>query len=278
MAVRIEDGEIRGIDAHTHIGRRAVALGHGVASFLGAELIQDLDEVGLDAAVAFPLGASCTDYSEANRLVADEMRRFAGRIIGFCRINPNLGPQATAASLELALGTRGLKGIKLHPEIEFFDPNDEALMEPVYEAARRYRVPLLFHTGMSSKAAPAVIAELAARYPDVPVILGHMGVSEYVKQAIAVARRHDQIYLETSVVGWMPLLLEAFRRVGPSKILYGSDHPYNPLPMEIDKIARHVARGARLSHGDLQAVFSRNLLSLWPSEPLAGLTPPPGGC
>jgi len=52
-----------------------------------------------------------------------------------------------------------------------------------------------------------VIAELASKYRDVPVILGHMGVSEYVKQAAAVARQNDNIYLETSVVGWMPLIV-----------------------------------------------------------------------
>jgi predicted TIM-barrel fold metal-dependent hydrolase len=119
---------------------------------------------------------------------------------------------------------------------------------------------------MSSKAAPAVIAELAARYKDVPVILGHMGVSEYVKQAVAVARQNDNIYLETSVVGWMPLLLEAFRGVGASKILFGSDHPYNPLPMEVEKIAKHVGRAAKLTLDDFKKVFSANFLSLMRSQ------------
>jgi predicted TIM-barrel fold metal-dependent hydrolase len=127
-------------------------------------------------------------------------------------------------------------------------------------------VPIIFHTGMSSKAAPAVIAELAAQYQDVPVILGHMGVSEYVKQAVAVARQNDNIFLETSVVGWMPLLMEAFRGVGTSKILFGSDHPYNPLPMEVDKIAKHVARAARLTGDDCKKVFAGNLLSILNSE------------
>ena len=178
-----------------------------MASFLGENLVRDLDEVGLDTAVAFPLGAPYTDHSESNRIIAEEVAKFPERIIGFCRINPNFGPAATASSLDHCLGTLRLRGIKLHPEIEFFGPNDEKLMEPVYEAARRHRVPLLFHTGMSSKAAPAVVAELAARYRDVPVILGHMGVSEYVKQAVSMARQHDNVYLETSVVGWMPLLL-----------------------------------------------------------------------
>ncbi|HLH21352.1 MAG TPA: amidohydrolase family protein [Chloroflexota bacterium] len=266
MPLVVNDSPLPAIDAHTHIGRRLGPLGHGVASFLGEDLVRDLDEVGLDRAVAFPLGAPYTDYSESNRIMAEEVAKFPDRIIGFCRINPNFGPEASAAALEHCLGTLGLRGIKLHPEIEFFDPNDESLLEPVYEAARRYGVPLIFHTGMSSKAAPAVIAELAARYPDVPVILGHMGVSEYVKQAVAMARQHENVYLETSVVGWMPLILEAIGRVGTSKLLYGSDHPYNPLPMEVEKMAKHVARAAALTETDLRNVFAANLLSLFRSD------------
>jgi predicted TIM-barrel fold metal-dependent hydrolase len=262
MALRIEGAEYFAIDAHSHMGRRKTSLGHGVMSFLGDDLVRDLDEAGLDCAVAFPLGASYTDYADANQTMAEEMAKHPKRIISFCRINPNFGLEATEKSLNHCLGGLKLKGIKLHPEIEFFDPNEAALMEPVYEAARRYRVPIIFHTGMSSKAAPAVIAELAAHYKDVPVILGHMGVSEYVKQAVAVARQNENIYLETSVVGWMPLLLEAFRGVGTSKILFGSDHPYNPLGMEVEKIARHVGRAAKLGDADFKKVFSANLLSL----------------
>src|SRR5690606_10054441 len=144
----------------------------------------------------------------------------------------------------------------------FFDPNDGLLMEPVYEAARAHGVPLIFHTGMSSKAAPAVIAELARNYPDVPVIMGHMGVSEYAKQAISMAYVYDNIFLETSVVGWMPLLLEAFKKVGPSKILYGSDHPYNPLPWEVRKLTTYVAPELGLSAEDMSRVLSGNLLGL----------------
>ena len=160
MPLKIDDQEMFAIDSHTHMGRRNTPLGHGVASFLGEDLVRDMDELGLDKAVAFPLGAPYTDYSESNATIAAEVAKFPQRIIGFCRINPNFGPQATAKALDRCLGTLKLSGIKLHPEIEFFDPNEEELMEPVYEAARRYHVPIIFHTGMSSKAAPAVIAEL----------------------------------------------------------------------------------------------------------------------
>ena len=120
MALRINDSEYYAIDSHSHLGKRKTPLGHGVASFLGDDLVRNLDEVGLDCAVAFPLGASYTDYSEANQIMADEMAKYPQRIIAFCRINPNFGPEATEKSLDHCLGTLKLKGIKLHPEIEFF--------------------------------------------------------------------------------------------------------------------------------------------------------------
>jgi predicted TIM-barrel fold metal-dependent hydrolase len=65
-----------------------------------------------------------------------------------------------------------------------------------------------------------------------------------------------------TVVGWMPLLLEAFRGVGTSKILFGSDHPYNPLPMEVEKISKHVSKAAKLTQDDLKKVFAANLLAI----------------
>lgn len=230
-----------------------------------------MEAAGVDRAVVFPLGMPGGVYREANDLIAEEVAQSQGRLVGYCRVNPNFGPEATAAELARCFGELGLRGVKLHPEIEFFDPNDRQLMEPVYEAARAHRVPIIFHTGMSSKAAPAVIAELARDYPDVPVILGHMGVSEYAKQAISAAYSCDNIFLETSVVGWLPLLTEAFRKVGPSKILYGSDHPYNPFPMEISKLTDTVATALGLDTPTLQAVLSGNLHQLLqPTDTTAG--------
>ena len=124
-------------------------LGH----FFGHDLV-GFGVIRIGSAVAFPLGASYTDYSEANQIMAEEMAKHPKRIISFCRINPNFGPEASAKALDHCLGALKLKGIKLHPEIEFFDPNEAALMEPIYDAARRYHVPIIFHTGMSSKASP----------------------------------------------------------------------------------------------------------------------------
>lgn len=38
-----KDEEFYAIDAHSHLGRRKTPLGHGVASFLGDDLVRNLD-------------------------------------------------------------------------------------------------------------------------------------------------------------------------------------------------------------------------------------------
>ena len=42
MALRINDSEFYAIDAHSHLGQRKTPLGHGVASFLGEDLVRNL--------------------------------------------------------------------------------------------------------------------------------------------------------------------------------------------------------------------------------------------
>src|SRR5438046_1850290 len=115
VALRIQDSELYAIDAHSHLGRRKIPLGHGVASFLGEDLVRNLDDAGLDCAVAFPLGASYTDYSEANQIMAEEMAKYPKRTISFSRSNHNFGPEAAARALDHCLGTLKLRSLTLHP-------------------------------------------------------------------------------------------------------------------------------------------------------------------
>ena len=115
----------------------------------GDELVQKMDEAGVDAAVAFPMGgfSSDYDYSDQNDIIVDEMHKYPGKILGFCRINPNVGPKAVRASVDRYIGEKGMLGIKLQPEIDHFRLTDEKIFAPVFEAAQDHRAPIIFHSG-----------------------------------------------------------------------------------------------------------------------------------
>ena len=44
--------------------------------------------------------------------------------------------------------------------------------------------------------------------------------------------------------------------------LFGFDHPYNLLPMEVEDIPKHVVRVAKLKSEDFKKLFADNLLSI----------------
>jgi hypothetical protein len=49
--------------------------------------------------------------------------------------------------------------------------------------------------------------------------------------------------------------------------------PDNPLPMEVDKISKHVARAAKLKAEDFKKVFADNLLAILDHDPIARVVP-----
>jgi predicted TIM-barrel fold metal-dependent hydrolase len=74
----------------------------------------------------------------------------------------------------------------------------------------------------------------------VPVLIAHMGAVWNVPEACIVAARTEQIYLETSATMLADVRV-AYRRVGPEKIVMGTEYPGNDFDLERMKIAKAIA-------------------------------------
>ena len=90
----------------------------------------------------------------------------------------------------------------------------------------------------------------------VPVLIAHMGTVWNVMEAILVAERTPNLYLETS---WAQLLdvRAASRRLGPEKIIMGTDWPGSDFDLERMKIARAIPdpeHRQRVEGGNLAAL------------------------
>jgi len=110
----------------------------------------------------------------------------------------------------------------------------------VMNLARKHQVPVRVHTGspMGYPIAytfwpenfhPFWIRDLAAEYPEVPIIFDHGGMQggrweRLVEECIQVAANHDNVYLETGLY-WTELYYKALREpnVGPEKLMWGTD-------------------------------------------------------
>ncbi|MGH8899120.1 MAG: amidohydrolase family protein [Egibacteraceae bacterium] len=87
---------------------------------------------------------------------------------------------------------------------------------------------------------PIVVEMLSRQYPDVNFIIPHLGgfADDWIThlQVIDMLTRHPNVYGDTSGVRYWGILVQAVRRAGPCKLLFGSDGPLPHPALELRKI------------------------------------------
>jgi predicted TIM-barrel fold metal-dependent hydrolase len=171
-----------------------------------------------------------------NDFLIDLVRRHPDRLFGFGQVMP----QADDAIAEIErFAAAGLVGLKLHPSLHGYHVADHGLLDPVFEACARLRLPILINALDDPFCAPLAIEEIARNHPSVPTIIAHMGAVWNVPEAIIVAERQPHIYLETSAT-LVADVRRAYARLGPTKILLGSEWPGSDFDLERMKIAKAI--------------------------------------
>jgi predicted TIM-barrel fold metal-dependent hydrolase len=107
----------------------------------------------------------------------------------------------------------------------------------VWEVARKHNVLVHYHTGFAmgyrlgipEALDPLWAHELAANFPDVPLIFDHGGMAcwwweHLVDQCLHVAASHDNVYLETGLY-WTDLYHKALNdpNIGAEKLIWATD-------------------------------------------------------
>jgi hypothetical protein len=136
------------------------------------------------------------------------------------------------------------RGIKLHPYIENYKLTIENV-QPTLAEARLRNLFIFVHTDDRTPelSRGSLVANLASEYQDLVFIMAHSGsyapqnpvkpgessvdsslVRELVTESVEVARAHENIYLETSILA-SDIKAEILSRAPLSKLLLGSDFP-----------------------------------------------------
>ncbi len=223
-----------------------------------ASLLRQMDGSGVDVSFIHAprwVGGAFEDptYVKANKAVADAVAASNKRLVGFARVNPNYG-EAAARELETCFVQYGFKGLMLDAEWENFDPMDKHFSYPLYEIARAHKAPILFHTWYSPSQ-PALYWEVANDFPDVPIIISHLG-GRLIADATYVAQRAPNIYLETS--DNMYGVGGPTRNLGAERILFGSNTPFSSLVTEKLKVTK-----SHLSKEEQELVLGGNAARLF---------------
>ena len=126
----------------------------------------------------------------------------------------------------------GFKGIRVLPWLWKLPPTDR-LFYPLFAACSEFSVPFctqIGHTGPlmpSEPGRPLYLDQVALDFPDLVIVAGHIGYP-WTDEAIAVATKHQNIYIDTSaytVERYPTALIEYLRSHGRHKVLFGSNYP-----------------------------------------------------
>jgi predicted TIM-barrel fold metal-dependent hydrolase len=165
-------------------------------------------------------------------------------------------------------------------------------LRPIMDVCRKYRVPVFIHTGYdpvtfrlkrSTDDAnswsylpaplryrdPIYLDDVALEYPDVPIIVAHMGgrFLRHFEGALMLAFRHKNVYLTTAGAP-SEFIARAAEEVGADRMIWGSDWAWRSVkgntPADRLGQARNFAslENAQLSAAQKEAIVGKTLASL----------------
>jgi predicted TIM-barrel fold metal-dependent hydrolase len=187
------------------------------------EMIQVMDANGVDRSVLFTIKGFYRDMmTQGNDELAEVTRRHPDRFTGFGTVHPGMG-QAALEEMDRCARI-GLKGFKFQPVWQGFFVNTPAF-HPIMEKLRELRLPVFIHSGTPPVSEPFQIINVAREYPDVPVILAHLGLPDFWEECVLAAKRIGNIYFETAGAQGLAIRT-AVNTLGPERVIFGSDTPF----------------------------------------------------
>jgi predicted TIM-barrel fold metal-dependent hydrolase len=218
-----------------------------------------MNRAGIDKSVIFDWSGSLEgDFFRTNDKVF-ELSRYSDKFIGFGV------PSATDPQIISLLYDKGARGLKVNPSLQVFFPNSDEFIS-VCREANKYNLPILIHTGPESAGKlkydlPLLIDDIAVEIPDLKIILAHIGVRGFTsEQAIMVAEKNSNVFVETSWAS-TDLVKEAITKLGPEKVIFGSDFPSRNPITELEKIKELVTNNF-ISESDYRKITGYNISHL----------------
>jgi predicted TIM-barrel fold metal-dependent hydrolase len=176
-------------------------------------LIRAMDDVGIDWACLNGLGIKSNnwlgDLSPGNDDVEHAVRRHHDRLVGFGTIRLGVDPPSRIRQL----ADRGFRGLKTTRPLQDYD---HPSFDEHWALAQDVSLPVLVHTGFiitspadrhddvsSARCRPVLLDRVARTFPDLVLILAHLGHPWY-DEAAQMARYHSNVYVDLSGArdGW----------------------------------------------------------------------------
>ena len=254
------------IDFHTHafpdkIAERAIkklsdSSGglHPYTDGTADGLASRMKDSGVDLSVVLSITTNAHQQKSVNDFAAAMSER--AEIIAFGSVYPD-APDALDEVDRIA--DMGLLGIKLHPDYQGFDADDEKMI-PLYKKISSRGLITVFHAGVDYGFAPPYGGtpekmKRALRHFDSPVVAAHFGGVDCYEGVLSMLAG-ENLYFDTSLgYGMMPkyYALKIIEKHGVDRMLFGTDSPWHSAEME-----RALLSSLSLTEEELAKIYSGN--------------------
>ncbi|UTW56089.1 amidohydrolase [Kordiimonas sp. SCSIO 12610] len=175
-------------------------------------------------------------YAPRNVMISnDEVASFVAeapeRLIGVGSVDISK-PMEAVREIRRCFTELGFKAIRVLPWLWELPPTDRRFY-PVYVACAELGVPFctqIGHTGPlmpSEVGRPIYLDQVALDFPELKIVGGHIGYP-WTEEAIAVATKHENVFIDTSaytVRRYPEELIKFMRGHGRHKVMFGTNYP-----------------------------------------------------
>jgi predicted TIM-barrel fold metal-dependent hydrolase len=167
----------------------------------------------------------------SNDEVAGFVAEAPGRLVGVGSVDISK-PMEAVREIRRCVNELGFKAIRVLPWLWEAPPTDRRFY-PVYTACCDLGLPFctqIGHTGPlmpSEVGRPIYLDQVALDFPELVIVGGHIGYP-WTDEAVAVATKHENVYIDTSAYvarRYPGALVEFMRGHGRSKVLFGTNYP-----------------------------------------------------
>jgi predicted TIM-barrel fold metal-dependent hydrolase len=228
---------------------------HPTLRFLAHDMFESLrrwtgqrppeDEIPIETTVA-ALDAAAVDFGLltawhapgegaliSNEEVAGWVAQYPARFAGLAAVDL-ARPMEAVRELRRCVTELGFKGLRMLPWIWEAAPTDRRYY-PLYAACVELGVPFCTQVGHTGPLRPSetgrpipYIDQVAIDFPELVIVSGHIGYP-WTEEMVAVARKHQNVYIDTSAYTsrrYPPELVRYMRsKGGRRKVLFGSNFP-----------------------------------------------------
>lgn len=204
------------IDFHVH---QPAALADGTLPYDASAYASFVESLGVTRSVVFTFDGLSSPGRAANESLAEFAAEGGDAYVAFATVDPH-DPDGPG-EIERCVRENRMRGVKLHPWAQGFSPQAPGVAA-ICETAASLGIPVLFHDGTPPWSTPLQLAALARRHPHTTIVLGHGGLHDLWREAVAAVDSATNVHicLCATPAYAMRAIIE---RCAADRILFGTD-------------------------------------------------------